>query len=69
MTENGNENLVQENADPDLDYIWYKASATPESDIEDIIMPNILPLEGQSQGGSTIALAVRAPERLKEPRS
>lgn len=30
---------------------------TPESDIEDIIVPNTPPLAGESQGGITIALA------------
>jgi hypothetical protein len=35
-----------------------------ESDIEDVIVPNTPPLAGESQGGITISLAIRTPERL-----
>ena len=38
----------------------------PESDIEDVIVPSTPPLAGESQGGITIALAIRTPERLRE---
>jgi len=38
---------------------------TPESDIEDVIVPNTPPLAGESQGGTTIALAIKTPERLR----
>ena len=38
---------------------------TPENDIEDVIMSNLPPLAGESQGDITIALIIRKPERLK----
>jgi hypothetical protein len=40
---------------------------TPESDIEAVIVPSTPPLAGESQGGITIALAIRTPERLQGP--
>jgi hypothetical protein len=42
-------------------------SRTPESDIEDVIVPNTPPLAGEPQGGTIIALAIRTPERLQGP--
>ena len=45
-------------------------SATPyttESDIEDVIVPNTPRPAGELQGGTTIALAIRTPERLQGP--
>ena len=40
---------------------------TLESDVEDVIVPSIPPLAGESQGGTTIALAIRTPELLRRP--
>jgi hypothetical protein len=40
---------------------------TPESDIEDAVVPSTPPLAGESQGGTTIDLAIRTPERLQGP--
>jgi hypothetical protein len=40
---------------------------TPESDIEDVIVPGTSPLAGESQRGRTIALAIRTPERIRGP--
>jgi hypothetical protein len=40
---------------------------TPESGVEDVIVPSTPPLPGESQGGTTIALAIRTPERLQGP--
>ena len=40
---------------------------TPESDVEDVIVPSTPPLAGESQGGTTIVLAIRTPERLRGP--
>jgi hypothetical protein len=40
---------------------------TPESDIEDVTIPNTSPLADDSQGGTTIALPIRTPERLQGP--
>jgi hypothetical protein len=40
---------------------------TPESDVEDVIVPRTPPLAGESQGGTTIALAIRTPEPLRGP--
>ena len=40
---------------------------TPESEIEDAIVPSTPPLAGESQGGATMALAIRTPERLQGP--
>jgi hypothetical protein len=42
---------------------------TPESDIEDVIVPSTAPLAGELQGGTTIALAIRTPERIKTENS
>jgi hypothetical protein len=38
---------------------------TPECDIEDVVVPSTPPLPGESQGGTTIALAIRTPDRLR----
>ena len=40
-------------------------SDIPENSSKDIIVPGTPPLVGESQGGTTIALAIRTPERLK----
>jgi hypothetical protein len=40
---------------------------TPESDIEDVIVPSTPPLPGESQRSTTTALAIRTPDRLREP--
>ena len=40
---------------------------TPEDSSKDVIVPGTPPLAGESQGGTTIALAIRTPERLKGP--
>jgi hypothetical protein len=40
---------------------------TPENSSEDVIVPGTPPLAGESQGGTTMALAIRTPERLKGP--
>jgi hypothetical protein len=37
---------------------------TPESDIEDVVVPSTPPLAGESRGGTTIALAISTLERL-----
>ena len=42
---------------------------TPEDSSKDVIVPSTPPLAGESQGGTTIALAIRTPERLKDPQS
>jgi hypothetical protein len=38
---------------------------TPEGSSEGVIVPGTPPLAGESQGGTTIALAIRTSERLK----
>jgi hypothetical protein len=40
---------------------------TPEDSSKGVIVPCTPPLAGGSQGGTTIALAIRTPERLKGP--
>jgi hypothetical protein len=40
---------------------------TPENNGEDAIVPGTPPLAGEPQGGTTIALAIRTPERLQGP--
>jgi hypothetical protein len=40
---------------------------TPEDSSKDVIVSGTPPLAGESQGGTTIALAIRTPERLKGP--
>jgi hypothetical protein len=37
------------------------------SDVEDVIVPTTPPLVGEPQRGTTIALAIRTPERLQGP--
>ena len=38
---------------------------TPESDIEDVIVPSTPPLGAESQGSTAIALAIRTPDPLQ----
>jgi hypothetical protein len=40
---------------------------TPESEIEDVTVPNTPPLADDSQGGTTIALPIRILEHLQGP--
>jgi hypothetical protein len=40
---------------------------TPEDSSKGVIISGTPPLAGESQGGITIALAIRTPERLKRP--
>ena len=42
-------------------------SDTTENGSENVIVPDTPLLAGESQGGTTIALAIRIPERLKGP--
>ena len=41
--------------------------AAARSDSEDVVVPSTPPPAGESQGGTTIALAIRTPERLRGP--